>query len=301
MDFTMAIAFLDLDTLRTHVPIEPRVELRSVEAVIANNFGIPESHVRVGASSLSLLRGLLDGINGPVILPMPDYLDFPMMVKEGVMVSRDGNFAPPMIDEGAAILLSNPNNPTGTLHDLRPLATDAAHAGRLLIVDEAYMEFANERHSVIPLIVENPNVVVARTMSKMYGMNSMNNGMRLGYLIGNPALLERVEAHGASELARKMAASLIGQPQVNNAARDVALRRGTLASHLRMHRCELARSETNYVMARGRSYNLNIAMEESGIDVVNLNDAPGIEGRGYCRIAVPSRQQMDLFVQRWGI
>lgn len=81
------------------------------------------------------------------------------------------------------VLLTSPNNPTGTaqsLDELRIVASAALDAGAMLIVDEAYAEF---RHDGVPsaceLLIEFPNLVVTRTMSKAFALA----GARVGYAI----------------------------------------------------------------------------------------------------------------------
>jgi histidinol-phosphate aminotransferase len=81
------------------------------------------------------------------------------------------------------VLLTSPNNPTGTAlpeGDIRAIATAALSVGAMVIVDEAYAEF---RHAGVPsactLLGEYPNLVVVRTMSKAFALA----GARLGYAV----------------------------------------------------------------------------------------------------------------------
>ncbi|MDP9054378.1 MAG: histidinol-phosphate transaminase [Acidobacteriota bacterium] len=74
-----------------------------------------------------------------------------------------------------AILISNPNNPTGTAIDLggiRRILDGAPHAA--VLVDEAYYEFCGI--TALPLIGDYPNLFVSRTFSKVYGMAAMRVG-----------------------------------------------------------------------------------------------------------------------------
>jgi histidinol-phosphate aminotransferase len=75
--------------------------------------------------------------------------------------------------ETRAILISNPNNPTGTLlRDVRPVLDAAPHAA--VLIDEAYFEFCGV--TALPLLAEYPNLFVSRTFSKVYGMAAMRVG-----------------------------------------------------------------------------------------------------------------------------
>ena len=84
------------------------------------------------------------------------------------------------------VILCSPNNPTGCLladADLRKILQSAPG---LVIIDEAYHEFA--RHSVVPLLREFENLVVLRTFSKAMALA----GLRLGYLLASPALVTEI-------------------------------------------------------------------------------------------------------------
>ncbi len=84
-----------------------------------------------------------------------------------------------------AILISNPNNPTGTAIDvagIRQILKRAPQAA--ILIDEAYYEFCGT--TVLPLIREYPNLFVSRTFSKVYGMAAM----RIGCLFSQAANLE---------------------------------------------------------------------------------------------------------------
>ncbi len=93
--------------------------------------------------------------------------------------------APP---SAAVLWITNPHNPTGQLWtraSLQPLL--AAH--RLVICDEAFLPLVSggEEHSLIPLLAEHPNLVVIRSLTKLYGLA----GLRLGYALAVPERLRR--------------------------------------------------------------------------------------------------------------
>lgn len=78
------------------------------------------------------------------------------------------------------IVICNPNNPTGTLvqvKDVRKILVKAAEKGTMVYVDEAYSEFSGV--SVAPLVREFPNLVITRTFSKAFGLAAL----RIGYVI----------------------------------------------------------------------------------------------------------------------
>ena len=78
----------------------------------------------------------------------------------------------------------SPNNPTGTLHPIDTIAALAGSTGGLVIVDEAYGDFAGE--SALPLLADHANVVIVRTFSKSFALA----GARIGYVLASPTVVE---------------------------------------------------------------------------------------------------------------
>src|SRR5699024_10373414 len=90
------------------------------------------------------------------------------------------------------VVLTSPNNPTGTALDLELVdaaAAALAPARGLLAVDEAYAEFRRDGvPSALRLLPAHANLVVTRTMSKAFALA----GARLGYLVADPAIVDTV-------------------------------------------------------------------------------------------------------------
>lgn len=87
------------------------------------------------------------------------------------------------------IYLCNPNNPTGTICERDALVKFITEATKntLVLIDEAYIDFSGQE-SVCKLVMENKNLVIARTFSKIYGLA----GARVGYGIANDSTLEQI-------------------------------------------------------------------------------------------------------------
>lgn len=108
------------------------------------------------------------------------------------------------------ICLPNPDSPTGTVFEpdaLRDIIRSALEVGSMILVDEAYYPFYAD--TVVPWIAEFPNLIVARTFSKAWGLT----GVRLGYGIATPAvaaLLQKVRPnYEVNTVAVAMALRLI--------------------------------------------------------------------------------------------
>lgn len=83
------------------------------------------------------------------------------------------------------LFVCNPNNPTGNLIKRNEIIHLLDNTKALVVVDEAYMEFVKDSESVVDLVDQYDNLIVARTFSKAYGLASS----RLGYLVGNIQLI----------------------------------------------------------------------------------------------------------------
>ena len=88
--------------------------------------------------------------------------------------------------ESNLVILTSPNNPTGGLVPVDLVRRVCEACPGLVMVDEAYGEFAPEGASVLPLLAETPNLVVLKTLSKAFGAA----GIRCGYVIASPEIIE---------------------------------------------------------------------------------------------------------------
>ncbi|RMQ45730.1 putative aminotransferase [Pseudomonas cichorii] len=93
------------------------------------------------------------------------------------------------------IYICNPNNPTGTVTAQQQIeqAILGKPEGTVVLIDEAYIHFS-DAPSLVPLAATRKDVLVLRTFSKLYGMA----GARLGFAIGHPELLEKIEVWGGN-------------------------------------------------------------------------------------------------------
>jgi histidinol-phosphate aminotransferase len=87
------------------------------------------------------------------------------------------------------VFLTSPNNPTGTALPLATIEAVCANAPGMVVVDEAYAEFARDQErTALDLLPAYERLVVTRTMSKAFAMA----GTRLGYLAASPAVVDAV-------------------------------------------------------------------------------------------------------------
>jgi histidinol-phosphate aminotransferase len=186
------------------------VEKRVVDA-IAKLHGIAPERVVLGCGSSEVLRLCDAAFLGPgrkLVAAEPTFeavLQYAKVTRaEAVQVPLDAAFRHDLGAMAAAcdastslVYVCNPNNPTGTLVGGKDLEAFVARvpASAVVLVDEAYHHFVEDPgyRSAAELLDRYPNLVVARTFSKIYGMA----GMRLGYGISSLANAEALRAQAA--------------------------------------------------------------------------------------------------------
>ena len=103
------------------------------------------------------------------------------------------------------IYICNPNNPTASITPAKEIRDFIARAPNdtMIMVDEAYHHYADgpEYESMIPLVKEHPNLIVARTFSKIYGMA----GLRCGYCVAQSYTVERLRERQSWDSTNTMA------------------------------------------------------------------------------------------------
>lgn len=147
------------------------------------------------------------------------------------------------------IYLANPDNPMGSWHDATTIEAmiAALPPGCLLVLDEAYVEFAPE-DAVPPLDVTNPQVLRMRTFSKAHGLA----GMRVGYAIGEADIIrsfEKIRNHfGLSRVSQAAAmAALQDTDWLTHVQAETAMARTRIAEIARANRLTPLPSATNFV------------------------------------------------------
>jgi histidinol-phosphate aminotransferase len=155
-------------------------------------------------------------------------------------------------DRVKLVLITNPNQPTGTLMadaDLLEVVRAAASVGALVLVDEAYGDFA--RTTVIPHVDSYPNLVVTRTFSKAAGLA----GLRIGYAAADPRVIDALfkvrSVHDVNAVAMLCAEEILAIPSVVDDYVD-AVRAGAQTLHARAAALglEVPETHTNFALVR---------------------------------------------------
>lgn len=157
----------------------------------------------------------------------------------------------------SVVLLTSPNNPTGTalaLDTVREVLAAAAEVpgGCVVVVDEAYAEFRREGvDSALTLLAEHPHLAVSRTMSKAFGLA----GARVGYLAASRELVDalrvvRLPYHLSAVTQAVARAALRHAPELMAQIGSLRAERDGLVRDLRDRGLRVAESDANFVLFR---------------------------------------------------
>ena len=151
------------------------------------------------------------------------------------------------------VFVCSPNNPTGTAVGADVLAAIAEVAPGIVIVDEAYAEFARDPGATaLNLLPGRPRVVVTRTMSKAFGLA----GARLGYLAADPSVVEALQLvwlpYHLSSLTQAAARAALGHADRLLATVDeIKRQRDRLVDGIGALGLSVAPSDANFVLFGG--------------------------------------------------
>lgn len=194
-----------------------------------------------------------------------------------------------------AVLIGNPNNPTGTGTDMKGIrqilrkATKAA-----VLIDEAYYEFSGV--TVLPVIEEFPNLFVSRTFSKTYGMAAMRCGCLFSQASNMMHVRKTQSPYSVNALAA-MAARIAVQDQafVEEYVLEVLAARELLYVGLEHLRIPYIQSMANFVLfeAGERAVQIRDELRDRGVLVRDRS----YEIPGAVRVTVGTREQVQRFLE----
>lgn len=222
---------------------------------------------------------------------LPDF-GFPLEAIRAALEAPDAAAGAPRI-----LLICNPNNPTGTrLAPERILELAAAAPDTLVVVDELYEAFTGD--SVLPVadFAAAPNLLVLRSLAKTAGLA----GLRIGFAIGAPALVERVGRvcgpYDINSFAVTAAhAALADQAYVDAYVAEVLRARDQLLNQLRQAGVRHHAAGGNYLLLwpRRSAKAVEADLRQAGILVRSMAGKPLIDGS--LRVSLGTGEQMERF------
>ena len=195
--------------------------------------------------------------------------------------------------EPTVVVITTPNNPTGTTTPVTVIAEVLANTDAIVVVDEAYQEFARDPEATaLSLLADHGNLVVSRTMSKAFAFA----GGRLGYLAAAPAIVDAcrivrlpyhlsAQTQAVASVALRHADEMLARVDDLRATRDELLRRGPQLGF------EVVDSDANFVLI-GRWADRHAAWQQL-LDQGVLVRETGPEG--FLRVSAGTPEEMAAF------
>ena len=281
----------------------------SLRAMAAIVYGVKAENIMTGNGSDEILSILLRCFVGPqdrVAFPVPTYslYDTLVEIQDGVRapVSFPPDFSVPgeLAAQNAAVtFLCNPNAPSGTLVSLAEIEKLARALAGILVVDEAYVDFAeSEGASSIPLIQQLPNLVVLRSFSKSFSLA----GLRIGLAFASNELIAGMmkvkDSYNLNRLSMVAAmAALQDMPWMARNVKRIQRSRKKLLASLKRMGYQVYPSQSNFVLARKPERNLKAVYEELKLKNILLRyfDVPGLQD--CLRITVGTPKEIDALIK----
>jgi histidinol-phosphate aminotransferase len=291
----------------------PDADYASLMDALAQSHGVKRESILLGCGSSEILRVADMAFLGPgqnIVAAAPTFeavLDYARVTRaEPVKIPLTADHRHDLSRMAAACTsktgvayVCNPNNPTGTIVSRDEMAEFVRRvpSTTLILVDEAYHHFVEDPRysSVVDWIPEHPNLVVARTFSKIYGMA----GMRLGYAMGTKETIARMNEQtlqdncNAAVLAAALA-SLGDTDYVASCRNRINRTRRWLTDELAKGGRSFTDSQANFLM---------IEMDSDVQPVIEQFHTRGIlVGRrfpsmsDYLRVTIGTQQEMEFFL-----
>jgi histidinol-phosphate aminotransferase len=280
-----------------------------LRALAAGVYGVKPNNIIAGNGSdeiLSMLLRCFVGQRDRVAFPVPTYslYDTLVEIQDGVAARVDfpEDFSLPqtLAEQNAALtFLCNPNAPSGTLVTLAEIAELAEAVSGILVVDEAYVDFAtSEGASSIPLIRRFPNLVVMRTFSKSFSLAGMRIGLAFASKEIIAGMMKVKDSYNLNRLSMVAAmAALQDLPWMKRNAARIQRSRTRLSRGLKRLGYEVYPSHANFVLARKRQRNLMPVYDELKQNkiLVRYFDTAGL--RDCLRITVGTPKEVQALLK----
>lgn len=250
-----AIRRLEGDALRRY----PSPLADDFRRVASGVHGVSPNQILAGNGSDDILQIALRCYCGPgdvLASPDPTYSLYPVLAELADVSFRTTPWGPGwslpiaglLAASPRAIFFANPNAPSGTIVPSADVAALAERTDALVLVDEAYVDFADA--SCLGLVAQHDNVLITRTLSKGYSLA----GLRFGYAIGHASIIREMakvkDSYNCDAIAIAAAcAALEDQPYARGCWTRVRSERARMTSELIQRGFSVTPSHANFLLA----------------------------------------------------
>ncbi|MBW4571515.1 MAG: histidinol-phosphate transaminase [Tolypothrix carrinoi HA7290-LM1] len=268
---------------------------------------VPADWILVGNGSDEVLNLVIRACAEPgrkVVYPTPTYVLYSTLTQmqsaEIVEIPYTEDYRLPLAEligaNGYVTFIASPNSPSGHVVSTDELRKLASNLSGVLVIDEAYVDFAEE--NALSLVAEFENAIAIRTLSKGYSLA----GLRLGFAIANPQLLSGLykvkDSYNIDAIACTIGAAAMSDQAYKNACADKVKRSRTkLAAELKQLNFQVWDSQANFLLVQPKEKNaeyLYQSLKSKGI-LVRYFPQPGVNDK--LRITVGTDEQNQVLVE----
>lgn len=190
------------------------------------------------------------------------------------------------------IFLCNPNNPTGYLTDKNEIKKLLENVDSIVVVDEAYIEFAGD--SMVEEISQYKNLIVLRTLSKALGLAAI----RLGYMISCQEIINVImkvkSPYNLNSISQYIGIeALKNKDKIFKYVEEVKIERDYLYGELIQLPLKVYKSDTNFIFFKSDVDGLSKKLEKEGILIRSFSG----DLEGFYRVTVGSRWENEEFLK----
>lgn len=293
---------------------------RDLKKALASCLNISADNLLIGNGSMDLIFSLAFALKPKrALIPMPAFSEYERAAHLAggrclfVKTREKNDFAVNVteivkrLDSVDLLFICNPNNPTGFLWDkeaMRFLANKCEKKGVFLVIDEAFMDFVEEKNAS-SMTAARPfklHVLVLRSLTKFFALA----GLRIGYLAGNKKLLSRISSYqppwSVNVLAQMAACEIIKDSVFIKKSRAYVLKESSfLFKELqKLKSLKLYPVSANFIFCRLENKKINARRlcdycGAKGILIRDCSNFLGLDDR-FIRIAVRKREENILLL-----
>jgi histidinol-phosphate aminotransferase len=295
----VATALREFDPARLRLYSDPVCS--AVRERVATMHGCKPENVFVGNGSdeiLALCARAFVERTGAIGFFDPSYSLYPVLAAiEGIAAKplslpHDFGWITPPGGHSDLFFLTNPNAPTSLLFPKKGIADFCRGFHGVVLIDEAYVDFAPENCAALALSL--PNVIVARTLSKSFSLA----GLRLGYAIGSAPLVDALfkikDSYNVSMLSQHLGLAALNDLDYfrANVAKIIATRT-LVTGALRKRGWKVFDSATNFIWAKPAQKSAKEVFDFLRAKKIFVRYFPAGRTGDYLRITVGTDTQMD--------
>lgn len=218
-------------------------------------------------------------------------------LKDDFTVDVDG-----FIESKRHIILANPNAPTGLILPVEEIERMvSSDPDRLVIIDEAYIDYDKDNHTCIPLIKKYKNLIVVHTMSKSKNLA----GAHIGYCIADESLIEDLNGikfsfnpFNLSDISVAIGTAAIkDRDYYDKCVNEIIDNREYLKQQLKKLSFEVLDSKTNFIFVKHSKISAELyngMLKENSILARHYNTS---RISNYLRITIGTREEIEVFVK----